>query len=259
LSTNLWLAPIAALCGAIASTPAAGGANWPLPMAMAVVLSFAWLTLWCVVAQMPWANVLASWDAWTKGRPLRPLPYARPDSDAARAALRLGQLRGWASEMLWPHHGVILLAGVAALIVAAVLAAALGAQAILLTLAAVCVPQIAVIACRGNGHPDPLLQAAMLVTLPMLLGYASFAPISLAISATAAGFGLVFAGLTAASTFTRDIGYGVVLAALIATRQPIGAFVLAVLWAPHLLLRLTHRPRAWAVAAMLTVALAFAQ
>lgn len=258
LATGLWLSPLAVICGAAASLPAAFDAVSLVPLAMAVLLALSWLVLWAVIADMPWTGVLASWDAWAGGRPLRMLPYARPDSDAAKAAARLGQLRGWARGELLPRRGAAMIAAAAAVGVMAVLAAALGPQPILLTLAAICLPQIAAIASRGSGQPNPILRAALMVTLPMLLGCGAFAPLSLAFCAAAAGVGLLFVARTAL-TRARDVGYAIALAALLITRQPVGAFMLAVTWAPQALLQLRLNSRAWAVAAMLIVAFSFAQ
>lgn len=258
LATGLWLSPLAVICGAVASLAASFDAIALVPLAMAALLAVSWLVLWTVIADAPWAGMLASWDAWTGGRPLRMLPYARPDSDAAKASHRLGQLRGWARAELLPRRGAALAALAAALGVMAVLAAALGPQPILLTLAAICLPQIAAVAGRGEGRPDPILRAAVMVTLPMLLGYGAFAPLPLAFCAAAAGVGLIFASLTAPA-LARDAGYAIALAALLLTRQPVGAFMLAVTWAPQALLRLRLSPHIWALAAMLIVAFSFAQ
>jgi hypothetical protein len=98
-----------------------------------------------------------------------------------------------------------------------------------------------------------------MVTLPLLLGFAVFAPISAAFVAAALGVGMIFAGLDDARPLRRDAGYALALGALLVTRQPVGAFMLAVIWAPLLLLRPARGARLWAVAALMCVAFAFAQ
>jgi hypothetical protein len=266
LAQHIWLTPVAVVSGAIASSAIATD-NSQLSVAMAVLLALAWMVIWSVVAGMNWTPALTSWRGWTKGLPIRAVPYTQLGSDAAKAAAATGQFRTWLNEAFLPQHGIAAGAVLAAVVIAIVLAAALGAQAVLLTILAMCLTQIAAVASRGAGSPHAILRGLMTVGLPLALGYAAFAPLTLELAATAVGLSVAFAGVVDGRAPLRHIGYGIVLACMLVARQPIGAFLVAVLWAAQAFAQpargnsagASAGGRGWLVVSMLAAAVAFTQ
>lgn len=249
LPQAIWLTPLAVVAGAVASGGIIFRPDYLLALAMAALLSLAWVGVWSTIAGVNWHAPLVAWQNWTQGAPLGMLPYAKPDSDAAYASQRIGQLVAWLRQELLPCYGNILAFGVTALVVAVVLAAALGSPAVLTAIVAVCFAQIAVIACRGNGHANGIFEGAVVVGLPMLLGAATFAPVALDVllfSVAAA----VASGIRDRASRVRDMGYALATLVAIATRQPVGAFALAVIWAPQLALGLQRSGHGWLAAAI---------
>ena len=240
--------------GAIASGAVSARPDWPLSLAMAALLALVWVVAWSVIAGVNWSAPLAVWRGWSEGVPIRALPYAQPGSDAAYLSRRLGQLRSWLERDLLPRYGSLLLVGAMAIAVMAVLSAALGPLAVLLTIAAVCIVQIAVVACRGNGRPNGLLLGATAVGLPMLLGYAVFAPLSPGILLVGSGAAAAFAGVRDGWSVLRHAGYALVVLASLVMREPVGAFVWAVVWAPQLILGLRRGGYGWLAAGLLAFA-----
>jgi hypothetical protein len=257
-----WLTPVAVVSGAIAASAIATD-NWLLSLAMAVLLALAWMVIWSVVAGTNWTPALASWRSWTKGLPMQAVPYTQPGSDAAKAAAATGQFRAWLAEAFLPQHGIAVGAVLAAVVIAIVLAAALGAQAVLLAILAMCLTQIAVVAGRGAGSPNAILRGLMTIGLPLALGYAAFAPLTLELAAAAVGLSVAFAGIVDSRAPLRHIGYGIVLACMLVARQPIGAFLVAVLWAAQAFAQPARGTGAggigWLVVSMLAAAVAFTQ
>ena len=255
LSHAPWLASIAVMSGAIASGAVPSRPDWPLPLAMATLLALAWVALWRAVAGVDWSASLAAWWGWSEGAPVGALPYAQPGSDAVYLSHRLGQLRSWLGRDFLPRHGNLLLAGATAVAVAVVLSAALGPPAILLTIAAACIAQLAVVACRGNGRPNGLLMGATTAGLPTLLGCAIFAPISPAIALVSAAAAAAFAGVRDGSPALRHAGYALAVLTSLTAREPVAAFIWAILWAPQLILGGRHGGYGWLAAGLLLFAL----
>jgi hypothetical protein len=208
---------------------------------------------------MDWSPALASWRGWTRGAPIRALPYTQPGSDAAHAAEAAGQFRSWLGDVFLPRYGVAVAAVLAGVVIAVVLAAALGAQAVLLTILALCLTQIAVVASRGTGTPNAILRGLMAIGLPIALGYAAFASLTLVLVATAAGLSVAFAGASGNRVALRHAGYGIVLACMLIARQPIGAFLVAVLWVAQAFAPPTRGGIGWLIVSMLAAAIAFTQ
>lgn len=258
LAQQVWLTPVAVACGAIASSAIAAD-NWVLLLAMAVLLALAWMVVWSVVAGMDWSPSLASWRGWTKGAPMRAVPYTQPGSDAAHVAATTGQFRSWLIEAFLPRYGIAAAAVLAAVVIAIVLAAALGAQAVLLAILAMCLTQIAVIASRGAGSPNVILRGLMTLGLPLALGYAAFAPLRLELAVAAVGLSIALAGVVDGRVPLRHIGYGIVLACMLIARQPIGAFLVAVLWAAQAFALPRRGGMGWLIVSMLAAAIAFTQ
>jgi hypothetical protein len=260
-----WLGPAwAVFCGIVASAQFQWTGTAVISVLVSLILAEGlWTTSWMAIAQTDWAAALERWRHWQDGEPLGGLPYTQPGSPAAHLSLILGQFRDWAARDLLPHYGNALASGIVAPIIALVLSAILGAPIVLLTILAICIPQLALAACRGNGNPNAILRGLVEITLPVLLGYAMFKPLSLEIAIAATGFGIAYAGAVrpAWNTILWNAGQALVLVLLLVLRHPIGAFGIALLWLPQLLLQAQPSPRRaqwWLMASMLVAALAIA-
>lgn len=257
-SQSILFTVVAVVCGALAASAVTAANNWLLTLAMALVLALASVAVWSVIAGVNWSEPLVGWRRWTRSAPVRALPYTQPGSDAAQLAQNFSQLKSWLHDELVPQHGGALLIGAAGLFVAAVLSAALGAQAVLLSIAALSLAQVAAVLCRGNGRPNVVLQSVLVAGVPMLLGYAVFKPLSPYILLAALGVAIAFASLQRRSPLLRNAGYALLLLTLVALRQPLGAFIIAVMWAPQLILNFQRGSSAWLIAGMLVFAVATA-
>jgi hypothetical protein len=80
-----------------------------------------------------------------------------------------------------------------------------------------------------------------------------------AIAITAAGYGVATAGVFRVSPRWQHIGYVIVLAVMVAARQPIGAFAVAVLWAAYAFTPPARGAKGWLVVSLLAAAIAFTQ
>ncbi len=261
-----WFGPSwAMLCGVAASSQFGWSAGNVILVLVALLLAGGlWPALWAALAETDWATPLSHWRGWHDGAPLRPLPYAQPGSPAAHLAVVLGQLRDWASRDLLPGYGGALAVCIAAPVAALILSAILGEPAMLLTVAAILLPQLALPLCRGSGRPSVLLRGLVEVTLPMLLGFALFMPLRAEVAVAAVGFGVSVAGAGEGAWDTRpwNLGQAVVVALMVLMRHPMGAFLAVVLWLPQFLLQTrsraarepVRRARWWLMASMLATA-----
>jgi hypothetical protein len=250
------------LAGVMASSAFDWRAETFLLIATGALLSQgAWAVWWHTVAATDWATVAAEWRSWRSGSPIAPLPYTQPNTDGAKAAAVLGQFADWAKQKLWPAHGAKVASGAAALAIAVVLSAILGGQAVLLSIVALCLPQIAAAWSKGNGQPNPILQGISQAALPFWLGYALFNPMVLSVFGIGIGIGLALGGIFVASaapakqSLALHIGLGLVLFVLMMTRRPIGAFLVALFWVPHILrLNIITRNSTWWLLASIVAA-----
>jgi hypothetical protein len=252
---------VSLLAGVMASSAFDWRAETILVVATGALLSQgAWAVWWHTVAATDWATLLAEWRTWQTGSPINPLPYTQPNTDGARAAAVLGRFVDWAKQKLWPTQGAKFASGAAALAICMVLSAILGGQVALLSIVAVCLPQLAAAWCKGNGRPNPILQGLSQATLPFLLGYALFNPMVLSVFGIGLGIGVALGGILAASAAPKQavalhIGLGLVLFVLMMTRRPIGAFLVALFWVPHVLrLNIVTRNSTWWLLASIVAA-----
>lgn len=260
-----WLGPAwAVLCGVVASGAFAWGGESVALVAVALILAEGiWTTLWASLAGVKWDEPLARWIAWTSGQPAIRLPYTQPGSPAARASIILGQFRAWLAEDFLPSHGGALASAILASAIALALSMMLGAPAILLTILALALAQIGLGLCRGNGSPSPLLRGVVEMSLPLLLGFVLFKPLTLQIVVAAVGFGIAYAGAVSTrwDVCAWNAGQAIVLLLLVVMRHSVGVFAMTLLWLPQFLLQgqpVARNAQWWLMAAMLVAAIALA-
>ncbi len=214
--------------------PSEGGTALLLVM----VIVNAWVVLWALLDGVHWGALVASWRTWRGEVQLPHLPYALPDSDAARARRRLGTLIAWARDAALPGGGSIgALLAVALVVLILLPALGLGAIAVALSALALLCAQANVWAEHQTHAPlrlrtvvAALTSGALRVALPVLLGHVVVAPVSLPVVALAGSLALA----AHPSRAWRDVGHAATIALLLFTRQPIGAFLLAQIWLPQL-------------------------
>lgn len=266
-----WLGPAwATLCGVVAS----GGFGWQaedwLRLALLVLLvDGGWGTLWAAVGRTEWAAPLRRWRHWRFGERVVTPPYTFPGSPGDRASHWVGQLRAWWRDVLWPACGPALSAIVVALPVAAVLAALLGSELLLLTMVALVVMQLGLAWEGGRGSVAPGWDAVISVMLPWLAGHAAFGLLSLPSAALALAFTLAWGtAWRANSGLGRALGIGVQFLAvvlLIILHHPLPAAGVSLLLVPQLALLpwlqrgqpvswYVDHTRAWLMAAMVLAA-----
>jgi hypothetical protein len=230
------LAGLAALCGALASgVLLQQGAYQPALTAM--VLAGAWQVLWSAVVRTNWQPALAAWRSWSHGVPLRRLPYTQAGSDADQISNDLGQFSAWVREWLLPKHGGALLVALAAGIVALVLAMALGAPALLLTVGVVVIGQISLALCAGDGRPASWTEGLAAIGLPFAAGLLALAPMSWQLGLACMVMGIALMGLKTGDAKLLHAGSAVAIAAFVLLREPAAAFVMGVVWASAALLK----------------------
>lgn len=249
----LWLTPLMVIIGAWATKIAWKQPDWMLWLALAVILATMWSLVWSAITGIHWAALLTHWQDRRSGEPLLMLPYAQPGSNATHVALRLGQLKSWLSSDVWPYYGNALLLCTLAIIVAAGLSPLLGTTAVLLSLAALSLSQVAALACRGNGKPSAPLSGVVTVGMPALLGYTTFQ------EATPVAWVLSFSAVAIYVEIRRQptgIGLGFAMPALISAglRWPLSAFALATIWAARFALKPSSNSYGWLALAAFVLA-----
>ncbi|MCL4505180.1 MAG: hypothetical protein M1140_04010 [Chloroflexi bacterium] len=258
-----WLGPTwALLCGVFASRQFQFSGNQIVGVLVALIVAAGlWPTLWAALAETDWRAPLQRWRVWNEGRPVKTLPYTQPGSPSEHLSILLGQCRDWAARDLLPGYGNALFSIILAPLAALILAAMLGAPAVLVTIAAICIPQAAVLLNGGNGASSPLLRGMLEIALPLLLGVALLAPLSAEMVIVAVGFGVAFAGASGsgdrAALIAWNLGQAVVFGLLVLTRHPIGAFAVGLLWLPQFMLQAqpdARRAQWWLMASLLVAA-----
>jgi hypothetical protein len=256
------------LCGAFAAR--GFDTSSTLAIAMTCLLIVGLTVVWLVIAEVAWARPVAQWRRWVIGKPLPALPYAQPGSDATNLGTTLGQFGAWMQQAFVPRYGITVLIGLAGLFVVVIAAASIGAQHVALAILALVVSQLALFAGRGEGEPHVLVRSIVLVSLPLLMGYATRSTVNAPMVCLALGLGAVFANAQTEKTEVTEVrsgtnwlryaGYGVGIAVMVWLRQPVGAFVLAVLclaqwYAPPTTAR---RACAWVLVSLAATAFALA-
>ncbi len=253
------LLPMALAGGLIASNELSGAPEALLAAAIAAILAGAWWILWRALTGAAWRATLTSLPGWTSGDPAPALPYTLPGSGSARASAALGRARHWARHVLIPAHGVALFAIALTIPGALVLAAALGAQTVVLT-CILTLSALGVAASHRAGGTAPGLAAQLaLVALPFLLGHAALRPLPIGpagVITLACALGLALA--CGKNRVAQNIGYGALILTLLTARHTVGAYVIAMLWLPLALLPGFKSSRGWLAVTILTAAIALA-
>jgi hypothetical protein len=266
-----WLGPAwATLCGVVASGDFGWqGGDWLRLALLILLVDGGWGTLWVALGTTNWATPLRRWSNWRLGQPVAAPPYTLPGSPGDRAARWLGQLRAYWRDVLWPACGPVLSAIGVALPVTAVLGVVLGAELVLLSIAALAAMQLGLAWEGGRGTVSPGWDAAIGVTLPWLAGHVAFGPPGLRSAGLALAFGLAWgAAWRADVAWGRVLGIGaqfLVSALLVALHRPLAAGGVSLLLVPQLALLpwlrrgqpaswFVRHTRPWLMAAMVVAA-----
>jgi hypothetical protein len=238
--------PAALVSGVIASAAFDMTRDSLLILSIAVLVAGAWWVLWRSIADTRWAEIFSSWPLWRMGEPITALPYTQAGSLADKAAIKLGFFRHWLRHELLPQQATGLFASACALAVALVMSAVLGAQALTITLLFMGTTQLALYLNKGTGNNNRILFNLAMIGLPFALGRVVFKPLTLdiaSLSAVVFACAAIFGALR--NRNLQNIGLGAAVLLLIVMRHTIGAFFLAALWLPLLLLPGFRAPRWW--------------
>jgi hypothetical protein len=238
-----WLGPAwAALCGALAS----GSSDWQgeewLKLAVLILLvDVGWGGLWAALGSTDWAAALVRWREWRSGDPVAGLPYTLPGSPGDRVSRWVGQLRAWWHDVVWVECGVAISAVLVALLVTLVLATLLGADMLLLSVAALALIQLGLAWEGGRGVISPTWDAFIGVALPWVAGHILFSgSLSLLSGSLAFAFALAWGMIwRAMGRWERVLGLGaqlLVVLLLVVIRSPLAAGCLVFLLVPQLAL-----------------------
>ncbi len=263
----------AVLCGALASDQVAEAPEALLTLALALLLAeVAWGGLWDLATSGSWFRSLA--EDWPAAPPAswRGLPYTQPGSPAGRIVRGLNRLAGWWRAFFWPEAGSALLGGVAAALLAVVLALLLPDRLRLLYAALTALVGLGL--ARAWRRKDLLAgQALLQAGLGWLAGHLAFAEMRAASLALALGFAAAALGSFRLEAGQRrglwllNAGQGAVAALLVALEEPLAAGAIGLLLLaqvaqqPALRLgtdpaRIARRTWPWLMAAMLAAAVA---
>jgi hypothetical protein len=263
---SLWLSPAwAVLCGLIASSAFTWTGRDVLIAALAVVIADgAWTTQWWGLVETDWRQLVANWNAIPVNRSESSL--ALRGSPADRSQHTLARLRAWWLMDGREQAGTPLLSGLAALTLGILLSAVIGWHALILTIAAFALTQIALI-LRLHQRAINWLHGFMAIGLAWLLGHAAFGEITLLSALAAVIFSFAYAAMLdlaqgAAAARRWLLPQIVLVIVLIALQQPIASVaVIALLAAQALLATVMHSldfARAaqwWLMLTMIVVAL----
>jgi hypothetical protein len=238
-----WLRPAwAALCGALASGASGwGGEDWLKLAVLILLVDVGWGGLWAALGSADWASVLVGWREWRSGDPVAALPYTLPGSPGDRVSRWVGQLRNWWRDVFWVECGVPFTAALVALLATVVLAALLGMDVLLLSVAALAVMQLGLAWEGGRGVISPQWDAFIGVALPWMAGHILFSgSLSLASGSLALAFALAWGtAWRAGERWERLLGLGaqsLVILLLVVLRSPLAAGCLVFLFLPQLAL-----------------------
>lgn len=262
----------AVVCGALASqTFPWDRAEWVHLLLTILLVDVGWGTLWAGIGGTDWASPLQRWREWPVGGRIAILPFTQAGSRGDHLSRWLGQLRAWWRQALWPACGESVLSIAAGLAVVALFSVALGAQAIVISLAALATMQLAAVWARGSGSPTSAFDAAVVVVLPWILVYAGFTPLTpgavLLPALLAVTYACAHVSHRGRARATLAASIAAPGAYILASGQPVAAALSCALLLPQLLLipwlsrgfpqaRLSGYARPWIMVVMLAAALA---
>jgi hypothetical protein len=253
------------LCGLVASSAFVWTGHDLLIAALAVVVADgAWTTQWWSLVETDWRQIFANWHAIAVERSASALGLR--GSPADRSQHNLTRLRVWWQMGGREQAGTPSLSALAACMLGVLLSAVIGWQALILTLAAFALTQIALI-LRLQGRTSSWLHGFVAIGLTWLLGHAAFGEITALSALAALVFSLTYAALLdlaqgTATTRRWLLPQIILVIALIVLQQPIAAVVLIALLVAQAMLAtvmhsldFTRAAQWWLMLAMLVVAL----
>jgi hypothetical protein len=262
----LWLSPAwAVICGVIASGAFVWNGRDILIAALALVLADgAWATVWWGLVETNWPDLMAGWNTVHVERDAP--TYALRGSPAHRSQHWLAHFHVWWQTIARPQAGTPVLSALFSTILAVLLSAVIGWQALTLSLGALALIQLGVIG-RVRGRSTTLLQGSLDVGLAWLLGHAVFSPLSVLSALTALIFSFAYASVLDLARGQSSIRRWllpqlIMVAVLILIQEPLTAMAfIAVLIAQGLLATVLHSvtfaraAQFWLMLAMLIAAL----
>jgi hypothetical protein len=266
----LWLGPAwAVICGLVASGTFAWRGHDLLFAVLAVLLADGiWATVWWTLVETNWSDVFARWPNVSIDQPVRALPFTQPGSAADRAQHWLSRSIVWFRSELWPQLGSSVLTAIVSIGLGIVLSIIIGWQALALSLAALALIQIALLARRARRGAISIVHGLLDIGLAWTLGHAALNNVSLTSFVIAILFSFAYSGAIEIIQHEKSarrwlIPQLLVIIVLIVLQHPLAAFALiAVLVAQALLSTVlgghafARSAQGWLMLAMLIAALA---
>ncbi len=262
----LWLSPAwAVICGLVASQAFAWNGHDVVVAALALVIADgAWATVWWGVIGTDWQRLLTQWKALEVERPASTL--ALRGSPADRSQHGLARLRLWWQTTGREQAGTPIFSALFSIILAVLLSAVVGGPALLLTLAALALTQVALI-LQLYGRSTHWVHGFVAIGLAWTLGHAAFSEVTLLSALTAVIFSFTYAAVldvahTAAALRRWLLPQIVMALVLVLLQQPLAALAFGAVLIAQALLSTVMQGAAfaraaqfWLMAAMLIAAL----
>lgn len=169
--TGWGLLPLWTMFGGLWAFSRSALTDSPAAVAIAAALvAGGWQPFWKAVTQTEWAVPLRQWKDWTEADAIRGWPYLEPGTPGASLHLQIAQAKAW-----WRSVGRHVLRqplehGLLGLLVSLLLGAALGREALLLSVCFVTLTELAALWREGRGGAGVLWSSIVLVGLPWLMG-----------------------------------------------------------------------------------------
>jgi hypothetical protein len=253
----------AVLCGAWAAVRWQWNTGALLALIVTIFIAEVLWSSWRAhVIDMDWSSYLADHPLPEKGEPLSTLPYTTPWSPLGRTLKRWSQIHRWMRESLPPRRRGALLAVPILPPLILLLAALIGRQMLLLSVAALALILVEWRVAR-RAYRHTALQAGLEIGLSWLAGHIVFAPLTAISFALACCYAVAYQGaLDAASTQSGEnrrawslalLFGGQAAAAIVVLSRgnpatPLAATAMGLLLAPQLLLLAhpqTQRAASW--------------
>ena len=193
----------AVLCGAIAAPSWQWQGSTLLALAVSALIAEVLWSSWRAHLRTDWREVLAEHPLPARRRPTISLPYTQPSSPLGRALGRLQQVWQWVREAP-AEQSAALVAAIVLPPITLVLAALVGRQMFLLSLAAQAMTLIEWRA-HHHGQKSHVFQAAIEILFPWLAGHAMLAPITPTSLLLACCFGFTYQGALSLEAATGSL------------------------------------------------------